>query len=106
MFYELRRYTVHKGKMKQWLKLMEQEIIPFQTSMGMVISGSFRVEQSDTLYLWLRRFGSEAERKRLYAKVYGSAHWKKVIEPKVRSLLDIPSIVVERLAPTAVSVLQ
>jgi hypothetical protein len=38
--------------------------------------------------------------------VYGSAHWKKVIEPKVKSLLDIPSIVVERLQPTAVSVLQ
>ena len=106
MFYELRRYTVHKGKMKQWVKLMEEEIIPFQTSMGMVISGSFTVEKSDTLYIWLRRFASEAERKRLYAKVYGSAHWKKVIDPKVRSLLDIPSIVVERLAPTAISVLQ
>ena len=106
MFYELRRYTVHKGKMKQWVKLMEEEIIPFQTSMGMVISGSFTVEKSDTLYIWLRRFASEAERKRLYAKVYGSAHWKKVIDPKVKALLDIPSIVVERLSPTAVSVLQ
>ncbi|OHD27451.1 MAG: NIPSNAP family containing protein [Spirochaetes bacterium GWB1_66_5] len=106
MFYELRRYTIRKGKMKQWLKLMEQEIIPFQMSMGMVIYGSFTVEKSDTLYLWLRRFGSEAERKRLYAKVYGSAHWKKVIDPKVKALLDIPSIVVERLSPTAVSVLQ
>ncbi len=106
MFYELRRYTIRKGKMKQWVKLMEQEIIPFQTSMGMVISGSFTVEKNETLYLWLRRFASEAERKRLYAKVYGSAHWKKVIEPKVRSLLDISSIVVERLVPTALSVLQ
>jgi hypothetical protein len=106
MFYELRRYTIRKGKMRQWEKLMEQEIIPFQTSMGMVISGSFTVEEDETLYIWLRRFASEAERKRLYARVYGSAHWKKVIEPKVPPLLDIPSIVVERLAPTAMSVLQ
>ncbi len=106
MFYELRRYTIRKGKMKQWVKLMEEEIIPFQVSMGMVISGSFTVEKDDTLYIWLRRFASEAERKRLYAKVYGSSNWKKVIAPKVELLLDVPSIVVERLDPTAKSVLQ
>ena len=66
MFYELRRYTVYKGKMKQWVKLMEEEIIPFQTSMGMVISGSFTVEKSETLYLWLRRFASERGVARVY----------------------------------------
>ena len=106
MFYELRRYTIRKGKMKQWVKLMEEEIIPFQVSMGMVISGSFTAEEDQTLYIWLRRFASEAERKRLYARVYGSAHGKKAIAPKVEPLLDVPSIVVERLVPTAKSVLQ
>ena len=106
MFYELRRYTIRKGKMKQWVRLMGEEIIPFQVSMGMVISGSFTAEEDDTLYVWLRRFASEAERKRLYAKVYGSAQWKKVIGPKVEALLDMSSIVVNRLVPTAKSVLQ
>jgi hypothetical protein len=106
MFYELRRYTIRKGKMKQWVRLMGEEIIPLQVSMGMVISGSFTAEEDDTLYVWLRRFASEAERKRLYAKVYGSAQWKKVIGPKVEALLDMSSIVVNRLVPTAKSVLQ
>lgn len=106
MFYELRRYTIRKGKMRQWVKLLEEEIIPFQVSHGMVVPGSFTVEKSDTLFVWLRRFASEAERKRLYSKVYGSAHWKKVLSPKVDKLLDKSLIVVDRLLPTSKSVLQ
>ena len=106
MFYELRRYTIRKGRMKQWVKLMEAEIIPFQVSMGMVVSGSFTAEEDETLYVWLRRFAGEAECKRLYAKVYGSQHWKTVIAPKVDRLLDRSTIVVTRLVPTAQSVLQ
>jgi len=34
MLYELRQYRVKKGKMKQWLRLMEEEIKPFQVSQG------------------------------------------------------------------------
>ena len=41
-FYELRQYKVNPGKMAQWLEVMENDIIPFQVSMGMVITGSFR----------------------------------------------------------------
>ena len=41
-----------------------------------------------------------------WGSVYGSSHWKKVIAPKVEPLLDVPSIVVERLDPTSKSVLQ
>ena len=29
-FYELRQYTVLEGQMDNWLKVMQQEIIPFQ----------------------------------------------------------------------------
>ena len=28
-FYELRQYKVRPGKMAEWLKVMEEEIIPF-----------------------------------------------------------------------------
>ena len=106
MIYELRQYRVKKGKMKQWVKLMEEEIIPFQVSKGMVVAGSFTALEDPTLYVWLRRFKDEAERKRLYTKVYGSGYWKKTIEPKVETMLDISSIVVNPLMPTPKSVLQ
>ena len=29
-FYELRQYKIKPGKMEEWLKIMEGEIIPFQ----------------------------------------------------------------------------
>jgi NIPSNAP len=106
MLYELREYHVKKGKMKQWLKLMDDEIMPFQVSQGMVIPAGFTAPRKKDLYVWLRRFKNEADRKRLYRKVYESDHWKKVLAPKIDSVLDVPSIVVTELVPTPRSVLQ
>ena len=36
-FFELRIYQVFQGKMIEWLELMENTIIPFQVSKGMII---------------------------------------------------------------------
>ena len=38
-FYELRQYKVLPGQMDLWVKYMEEEIIPYQVSKGMVICG-------------------------------------------------------------------
>jgi len=106
MIYELRQYRVKKGKMKQWRKVMEEMIVPFQESQGMVIPAGFAVPREKDLYIWLRRFRNEAERKRQYRKVYESDQWKKVIAPRVDELLDTSAIVVTDLAPEPWSVLQ
>ncbi|HJZ34199.1 MAG TPA: NIPSNAP family protein [Hyphomicrobiaceae bacterium] len=105
-FYELRQYTIRPGKMQAWLKCMEEEIIPFQVGHGMVITGSYRGETDDSVYVWTRRFESEAERERLYKAVYESEHWKTVIAPKVTELIDRAAIKVERLVPTRLSTAQ
>ena len=105
-FYELRRYRVRRGRMDDWVRCMEEVIIPFQVARGMVIAGSFRGEQDDTTYVWLRRFESEAERERLYAAVYESAEWQEEIAPRVGELVDRAAIEVTRLVATAKSVLR
>ena len=105
-FYELRQYKIRPGKMADWLELMEKEIIPFQTAKGMVITASFRGETDDSVYVWLRRFESEAERERLYTAVYQSDHWKTVISPRVGQCIDREAIQVQRLLPTRASVVQ
>ena len=79
-FYELRQYFVRPGKMNEWVKIMEEEIIPFQVSKGMVICGSFRGETDESCYIWIRRFNSEAEREALYKAVYETDHWKTKID--------------------------
>ena len=105
-FYELRQYKVLPGKMDAWVEMMETEIIPYQMSKGMVITGSYRGEEDDSVYVWLRRFESEAEREQLYAAVYDSDHWKTHISPRVPEHIDRSAIVVTRIVPTPKSTAQ
>jgi hypothetical protein len=104
-FYELRQYHVRPGKMDEWVKIMEEEIIPFQVSKGMVITGSFRGETDDSKYVWLRRFDSEAEREALYKAVYETDYWKTKIAPRVPDCLDREKMVITRIVATPKSVL-
>jgi len=99
-FYELRQYKVLPGKMDEWVRLMEQEIIPFQVSKGMVITGSFRGETDSSIYVWLRRFENEAEREALYKAVYESDYWKNEMAPRIPEYLDRSAMVVTRIVPT------
>ena len=105
-FYELRQYHVRPGKMDEWVKIMEDEIIPFQVSKGMVICGSFRGETDPSTYIWLRRFDSESEREALYKAVYDTDHWKTKIGPRVPECLDREKMVIQRIVPTAKSTAQ
>ena len=105
MLFELRQYRIKDGKRNEWVRLMEEEIIPFQTSKGVVVIGSFIAEQEPDLYVWIRRFDSEEERQRIYKAVYESDEWVNVIKPKTDLLLNRERIVVTRLEPTSKSVI-
>ena len=50
-FFELRIYQVFPGKMIEWLELMENTIIPYQVSKGMIIHGSFTENSFDRFHL-------------------------------------------------------
>jgi NIPSNAP protein len=106
MFIELRQYRTKPGQREKWVKFMEEEIIPFQVSKGMVILGSFVGQEEEDLYVWIRRFESEEERKRQYEAVYESDHWKNVIAPQVPMLIDREAIKVTRIEATPKSVIQ
>ena len=64
MFFELRQYRMKPGQAENWVRMMEEKIIPFQVSKGMVIAATFVGEQDPDLYVWIRRFDSEEERAR------------------------------------------
>lgn len=106
MFFELRQYKTKPGKRDEWIKVMETEVIPFQASLGMVIVGSFVAEEDDDLYVWIRRFESEEQRKEQYKAVYLSEQWQNDMAPKVDELLEKEKMVVTRLIATPKSVLQ
>ena len=106
MFFELREYRTKPGQRERWVKFMEEVILPFQISKGMVVIGSFVGTQEDDLYIWVRRFDSEEQREALYAAVYQSDEWKNVIAPQIPEMMDREKIVVRRIAPTPRSVIR
>ena len=105
-FFELRQYRMRPGQRDAWLKIMEEEIVPFQISKGMVIAGMFFGEEDTDLFVWLRRFESEEERERLYEAVYQDDAWKNDIGPRVGDLIDREQIKVTRIEATPKSVLR
>jgi hypothetical protein len=100
MLFELRQYRMKPGQNDNWVKYMEEVIIPFQTARGMTILGSWVGEEEDDLFVWIRRFESEQERERLYQDVYESTEWKEKIAPKIPEMLDREKIKVTRMTPT------
>ncbi|MCY4651853.1 MAG: NIPSNAP family protein [Dehalococcoidia bacterium] len=106
MFFELREYRTMPGQRENWVKFMEEEIIPFQVSKGMTILGSFVGEEEDDLYIWVRRFDSEEQREKLYEAVYGSDYWANDVAPRIPEMMDRSKIVVRRIEATPRSVIQ
>ena len=106
MFFELRQYRMRPGQEANWVNYMEEVIIPFQISKGMVILGSFVGEEEKDLYVWIRRFESEEQREQLYEAVYESDTWKNEIAPKIPDMMDRSQIKVTRLEATPRSVIQ
>ena len=105
-FFELRTYKIYPGKMSEWIEFMEETIIPFQVSKGMVINGSFTVEEDNETYVWIRRFNSKEHKEKLYIDVYESEKWKNEIAPKVNKLINKEAIKVVNLKSTNLSVIK
>ena len=106
MFFELREYRTMPGERENWVSFMEETIIPFQVSKGMVILGSFVGQEEEDLYIWIRRFEDESEREKLYEAGYESDEWKNEIGPKIPSMMDRSKIVVRRIESSSRSVIQ
>ena len=106
MFFELREYRNLPGQMDNWVRYMEEVIIPFQVSKGMVIIGSFVSKDESDLYIWIRRFENEKQKESLYEAVYESDEWKDKIGPSIPDMMDRPKIVVRNIMATPKSVIQ
>lgn len=105
-FFEIRQYKIRPGKMDAWLDLMHTEIVPFQVSQGMVFCGSYRGEEDDSVYFWIRRFEDEAQREKLYKDVYQSDRWVNELADRVGEVMDRDGMVVHRVVATALSPMQ
>ncbi len=107
MFFELRTYRTKPGMLDQWAKAMDEKIIPFQISKGMVVVGSFIGEDEEDLYVWIRRFESDEQRDQLYRAVYEDSVWKNELKHLADEMLDRKKgIDVKKILATPKSVVQ
>ena len=105
-FFELRQYRMRPGKKEAWVRYMEETIIPYQQTKGMVIVGSFTGEEEEDLYVWIRRFESEEERQGLYEAVYENDYWKHEVRPKVAEMIDLAKNHITRIEATPRSIIR
>ena len=103
MLFELREYDIKPGHMPAWLRLMQEEIHPFQLKLGVIMIASFVGKENPDKYVWIRRFDNEAERQRLYKVVYEDPYWLSHIKPKIDSMLNRDTMRVTLLEATPVS---
>ncbi len=106
MFFELRQYQLFTGKRDEWVRFMEERIIPGQLAAGVAVVGSFIGQQDENLYVWIRRFESEEQHAAFNATYYHTDEWKNELYPRVQEMLDFPKMVVTRIAATPKSVIQ
>ena len=100
MFYEIRRYIVRSGRRDEWVRYMEQVVLPYQTGKGVDLVASFVDLEDDDAYVWIRRFDDDDSAARIGAAVYQDRVWVEDIGPKVRALLDVEKSVITRVART------
>ncbi|MGI6368679.1 MAG: NIPSNAP family protein [Anaerolineae bacterium] len=105
-FFELREYRMRPGQRDKFIQYMDEVVIPFQISKGMIVVGSYAGEQEEDLWVWIRRFECEEERERLYAAVYQDETWTGTIGPAIGELIDRSKTVVRRIVPSPRSIMR
>ena len=81
-FFELREYKIRRGKKTAWLKMFDEEVMPFEVARGIVPCGLWHGETDESVFIWMRRFNSEKERVRLCAAVYSDPYWLEELAPR------------------------
>jgi quinol monooxygenase YgiN len=105
-FFEIRRYQARPGRRDEWVRCMEDVVIPYQQAKGMTVLASFVDEEDEDGYVWIRRFDDEDDRIARYAATYEDPRWTEEIQPVVADLLLTDRTVVTRVRATPRSVLR
>ncbi|MDD4931872.1 MAG: NIPSNAP family protein [Methylacidiphilaceae bacterium] len=100
MIYELREYRIKAGRLDEFVRFMDEELLPFQASKGVKVIGSFTVPGEPTRYVWIRAFADGKERERICQEVYGSSDWENRFLAKLNELMDREAVEMSLLKPT------
>lgn len=110
MFFELREYHLLPGKRDEWIKIMDERVIPFFASKGKLCFGSFKSLEDPDIYIWIfGRFQSQEEREHWSKEIRAEPYYKSEIEPPAEEMFGVEDppasdkIVVTRMESTSQS---
>ncbi|MGD9896652.1 MAG: NIPSNAP family protein [Candidatus Methylacidiphilaceae bacterium] len=100
MIYELREYRIKPGCLDEFVRFMDEELLPFQAGKGVKVIGSFAVKGDPTRYVWIRAFADAKERERICQAVYGSSEWEQRYLQRCDALMELDAVEITLLEPT------
>lgn len=74
---ELRRYTLHPGRLPDLLAVFERHLIEPQEAAGMAVGGTFVDENGPNSFTWFRGFAGHDERVRALEAFYRGPVWAR-----------------------------
>lgn len=101
MIYEIRWYEARPGRRDELVALMDQKVIPFMESFGIVVVGSYRDVHNEAGYVWIRRFDDEAHAASRTAEAYGNHRWTDELHDAVLQLMDPHHAVITKVESSA-----
>ena len=93
---ELRRYTLHPGRLPDLLEVFERHLIEPQEDSGMTVGGTFADEDDPDCFTWLRGFTDHDARVRALETFYGGPVWARYSDAANATMVDSDDVLVLR----------
>jgi hypothetical protein len=93
---ELRRYTLHRGRLPDLLAVFEHHLIEPQEDSGMVVGGTFADEEDPDSFTWLRGFADHDARVRALEAFYNGPVWASHRDAANATMVDSDDVLLLR----------
>ncbi|CCN68784.1 conserved hypothetical protein [Vibrio nigripulchritudo SFn118] len=86
---ELREYKLFEGEKENWLKFMDEVVLPHQIKCGMKIlfQSIYEDESKNVWFVWARQYDSEEHKIKANEATYNE-WWISEVRPKVFTMID------------------
>lgn len=96
---ELRRYTLHPGRLPDLLAVFEGHLVEPQEEVGMTVAGTFADDDHPDTFTWLRGFADHGARVRALGDFYGGPVWRRHADAANATMVDSDDVLL--LRPTS-----
>lgn len=93
---ELRRYTLHPGRLPDLLAVFEEHLVEPQEEAGMTVAGTFADEDDPDTFTWLRGFADHEARVRALTDFYGGPVWRRHADAANATMIDSDDVLLLR----------